>query len=81
VPDVLIFEPLAGHVGVAIELKRVKGGKVSPEQERWLGWLRARGWCAFVARGADEAMARLEELADATGTVAVGAAGVGGGDA
>ena len=82
VPDVLIFEPLAGHVGVAIELKRVKGGKVSPEQARWLEWLRARGWCAFVARGADEAMARLEELADATGAVGVGAAGVGqGGEA
>lgn len=63
VPDVLIFEPLGGYVGVAIEMKRLKGGKVSPEQERWLGWLQARGWCAFVARGADEAIARLEELA------------------
>ena len=82
VPDLLIFEPLGGYAGVAIELKRIKGGKVSSEQERWLFWLRERGWCAFVARGADEAMARLEELANATGAVGVGAAGVGqGGEA
>jgi hypothetical protein len=37
-------------------------GRVSPEQVRWLQWLRERGWCAFVAYGAEEAIAKLDEL-------------------
>ena len=60
-PDLLVFEPLGRYVGVAIEMKAAKG-RVSPEQVRWLEWLRARGWCAFVAYGADEAIERLAEL-------------------
>jgi hypothetical protein len=61
VPDVLVFEPLAGYVGIAIELKRRKGGAVSPEQRRWLGWLAERGWLAILAHGADAAIQRIEE--------------------
>jgi hypothetical protein len=37
-------------------------GRVSPEQVRWLEWLRERGWCAFVAYGSKEAIERLAEL-------------------
>jgi hypothetical protein len=61
VPDVLVFERCQGSLGIAIELKRASGGTVSPEQRRWVEWLTARGWLAFVARGADEAIARIEE--------------------
>jgi len=61
VPDVLVFEPMAGYVGIAIELKRRKGGTVSPEQRRWLGWLAERGWLAILAHGADAAIQRIEE--------------------
>ena len=61
VPDLLVFEPLGRYVGVAIEMKGPKG-RVSPEQTRWLGWLRERGWYAFVAYGAEEAIAKLDEL-------------------
>ena len=66
VPDVLIFEPLGGFVGVAIEMKREKGGRVSPEQKRWLHWLEERGWRAFVSHGAETASEELEKLANAT---------------
>lgn len=65
VPDVLIFTPCSvdGHsyAGVAVELKRQKGGKVSDTQDTWLQNLRACGWLAFVALGADDAIARLSK--------------------
>lgn len=65
VPDVLVFSPppgLRGIVGVAVELKRQRGGRVTPEQAHWLERLRLHGWEAFVAHGADEAIKRLQEL-------------------
>ena len=61
VPDLLVFEAVAGYRGVAIELKTARG-KVSVEQARWIEALRSRGWYAFVAYGADEAIAKLETL-------------------
>lgn len=66
VPDVLIFDRPPGRerCGVAIELKRQNStdSAVRPEQRKWLRDLDARGWVAFVARGADEAIAELEGL-------------------
>jgi hypothetical protein len=65
VPDILIFDrpPLyPENVGVAIELKRQKGGRVTPEQTAWLEHLKARGWAVAVCRGAMEAIRFLQEL-------------------
>jgi hypothetical protein len=65
VPDILIFDPPRkgeGFVGVAIELKRKKGGRVSPEQEGWLEALKEVGWYATVCNGADEAINILTSL-------------------
>jgi len=65
VPDILIFDrpPLyPENVGVAIELKRQKGGRVTPEQTAWLEHLKARGWVVAVCRGAMEAIRFLQEL-------------------
>lgn len=62
VPDLLVFEPLAGYVGVAIEMKRA-GGKVTPEQTRWLRWLQERGWYTMVAFSAQQAIDELIALA------------------
>ena len=65
VPDILIFDhpPLyPENVGVAIELKRRKGGRVTPEQTHWLTILQERGWAVAVCRGADEAIRFLESL-------------------
>lgn len=43
-------------VGLYIELKRVKGGVVSPEQKWWLERLNEQGYYAVVARGHKEAI-------------------------
>lgn len=64
-PDILIFDrpPKAPEcAGVAIELKRQKGGRVTPEQTAWLEHLKARGWAVAVCRGAMEAIRFLQEL-------------------
>lgn len=64
-PDILIFDrpPLyPENVGVAIELKRQKGGRVTPEQTAWLEDLKARGWAVAVCQGAMEAIRVLQEL-------------------
>lgn len=65
VPDIFVFgsPPAASdHVGVAIELKRRVGGRLSPAQRRWLRDLEERGWYAAVCAGADEAIMLLERL-------------------
>jgi len=61
VPDLLVFESVAGYRGIAIELKTLRG-KVSIEQARWIAALQDNGWLAFVAYSADEAIAKLEAL-------------------
>jgi len=60
VPDLLSFTPVRGFYGVAVEMKRCKGGTVSPEQKRWISWLTACGWLAIVARGADDGIRQIE---------------------
>lgn len=65
VPDILIFDRpprYPENVGVAIELKRQKGGRVTPEQIAWLEDLKARGWAVAVCQGAMEAIRVLQEL-------------------
>lgn len=64
VPDYLIFDAPRGSSapGVAIELKRRKGGKTTDEQKQWLADLRDRGWLVKVCRGADDAIAYLRSL-------------------
>jgi hypothetical protein len=44
-----------------VELKKRRGGKVSPEQKEWLSALVDGGCPAAVARGFDEAKAFLEK--------------------
>lgn len=60
VPDFLIFD--AGARGVAVEMKREKGGRVSEDQRRWLDLLSRLGWITFVARGARDAIEKMEKL-------------------
>jgi hypothetical protein len=66
VPDLLLFSPPSGEAtgwrGCAVEMKREKGGVVSPEQVAWLDALEALGWKVIVAHGADEAIRRLREI-------------------
>ena len=74
VPDIFIFDSperairemvgceIKRFKGIAIELKRKKGGRVSKEQKEWLNKLEDRGWLTRVCKGADEAIDLLEEL-------------------
>lgn len=60
-PDLLVF---TGKNSYAIELKRRKGGKVTPEQREWLQVLAAHGFKVAVCRGAGEAIQLIEENED-----------------
>lgn len=65
VPDILIFDPPPArpeHRGVALELKRKEGGRLTPRQRWWLRELEARGWYAAVCYGIEEALRTLEAL-------------------
>lgn len=62
VPDIFIALPNIGLI--AIEMKRVKGGSVSATQKVWIETLNTLpGVQAFVARGANEAIAIIEKYA------------------
>lgn len=58
-PDYLIF---VDGKRIAVELKRQKGGRASPEQRKWLEILAASGFECAVANGASEAIAFIEEV-------------------
>ena len=60
-PDVILPVARGAFHSLAIELKRRKGGTVSPEQRAWLAALKEQGWCAAVCRGAAEAITVIEE--------------------
>ena len=72
VPDILLDVPGGGrkncgcHLfhGLRIELKREKGGAVSPQQSDWHDNLRGRGYKVVVARGANEAIAAIKSYLD-----------------
>jgi hypothetical protein len=55
VPDLVLPVPIGGYHGAYIEMKRVKGGVVSPKQQGWHEALRDQGYYVAVARGAEEA--------------------------
>lgn len=65
-PDFLILDPPplapADFVGTALELKRVKGGTVSPEQRTWGVELELRRWKFYVAKGATAGIEYLKSL-------------------
>lgn len=57
-----LFLPVAckGYHGIWIEMKRQKGGKLSKPQKEWLEDMRAQGYKACRADGAEEAIGILE---------------------
>ena len=61
VPDLTLPVPSGSYHGLFIELKRVKGGRVSPEQKDWLAFLSGQGYRAEVCKGAVEAIAVINE--------------------
>lgn len=61
VPDYLMPVPRGPFVGLAIELKRMDGGRTSPEQKAWLSHLRTAGWMAVVAYGWEAAWRAVQD--------------------
>lgn len=55
VPDLFLPVARCGYHGLYIEMKRRKGGHVSPEQKWWLDRLNEQGFLTRVCRGYDEA--------------------------
>ena len=60
-PDVFIYEPRGAYHGLSIEMKKEKGGRVSPDQKVWKERLTERGFKATVAKGHQMAIEILEE--------------------
>lgn len=58
-PDLLLLVPRGPYHGLAIELKRRSGGKLSEEQVAWHAALTSQGYCVMVANGAIEAKRQL----------------------
>jgi hypothetical protein len=62
--DILIFDSPPNYPlmkGAALELKKLKGGKVSPEQIEWLDYFNSNSWVAGVANGLNEALKLLKD--------------------
>lgn len=55
VPDLCLAVARGEHHGLYIEMKRTKGGRVSPEQARWIEKLSREGYVAVVCRGWEQA--------------------------
>ena len=59
-PDISLPVPRNGAHGLFIELKKEKGGTVSPEQKIILAALNEAGNLAVVCRGAEEAITAIK---------------------
>lgn len=58
-PDLAIYEPRNGYVGLMIEMK-AEGGVLRPNQKEWIAELEKRGWKAVCCYGFDEARAVVD---------------------
>ena len=66
VPDLCLPVARGGCHGLYIELKRTKGGKVTPEQLEWVDALTRQGYMAAVCRGWEEASEIITEYLGGT---------------
>ena len=55
IPDIFLATPTINYHGLFIEMKRTKGGVVSPEQKEWIAKLEKNGYCCIVCKGFEEA--------------------------
>ena len=74
VPDLCVPLARCGYHGLWVEMKDAGGkGRISPEQAEWIGRLREEGYCAWVCRGAGNAIDlidryRKENICSTTGS-------------
>jgi hypothetical protein len=55
VPDTFLAVPRNGYYGCFIEMKRIEGSTVEPEQEEWLSKLNAQGYFTAICKGCEQA--------------------------
>lgn len=60
-PDLILLVPRGPYHALTIELKKLKGGVVSDEQDDWKNYLNEAGYYATVCHGWIEAVAVLEQ--------------------
>jgi hypothetical protein len=60
-PDIFIYEPRDAFHGLAIEMKREKGGVVSLHQKEWHKKLTERRYFCAICKGFDEAKKVIDE--------------------
>lgn len=56
VPDIHLPVARGGYHSLYIELKRIKGGRLEPEQRTWIADLQEEGNCVEVCKGWDAAV-------------------------
>lgn len=61
VPDLILPVARGEYHGLAIEMKRQKGGTLSEPQRRWREKLTEQGWLSVVCLGAESAIEVLEK--------------------
>lgn len=61
IPDICLPVARRGYHGLYIEMKRRKGGRISEDQGTVLGLLREQGYCAWVCKGANDAIELITE--------------------
>lgn len=61
VPDIFIPLPAYKYAGLFIEMKRISGGVVSPEQKEWLAYLEKKGYKSVVCCGNRQAIKTFED--------------------
>jgi hypothetical protein len=60
-PDIIILAPRGQYHGCLLEMKRVKGGKLSDNQREFLARAEQAGYYTIVGYGAESAIQLLEE--------------------
>lgn len=65
VPDVMLPVPRGRYHGLFVEMKRVKGGSVSPEQRAWLAALQDQGYRAVRCLGWEQAREEIMSYLEA----------------
>lgn len=61
VPDIFLPVPRGQYCGLFIEMKRIKGGRVSEEQSDWISRLEMQGYKCEVCRGWQKAAEVIEK--------------------
>ena len=61
IPDLFLPIPCGQYHGLYIEMKRIKGGSLTPEQKDWIEFLSDSGYKAIACKGHESAIEVIKE--------------------